>query len=95
MANAYIDILTNHHNNVLYVGSSIDLKKRIYLHRNGLIPGFTKKYNVSKLVYFEASPDETSARAREKQIKGGSRAKKMALVIAKNSGWQDLFATLE
>lgn len=95
MANACIYILTNRHNNVLYVGSSTDLKKRVYLHRNGLIPGFTKKYNVSKLVYFEFLPDETAAHSREKQIKAGSRAKKIALVTASNDSWQDLFDALE
>ena len=95
MANAYVYILTNTHNTVLYVGSTAELKNRIYLHRNRLIPGFTKKYNVTKLVYLENASDPAAALARENQIKGGSRAKKIALVNANNSAWQDLFGAIK
>ena len=90
----YTYILTNQHRNVLYVGSTTESKKRIYLHRNRLLPGFTKQYNVTVLVYFEVHPDETTAVMRENQIKAESRAKKIALINARNSLSQDLFDQL-
>ena len=64
----------------LYVGVTNDLTRRVYEHRNKLVPGFTAKYNVSKLVYFEATNDVTSAIAREKQIKAWRRSKKSLLL---------------
>ena len=90
----YTYILTNQNRNVLYVGSTTELKKRIYLHRDRLLPGFTKRYNVTVLVYFEVHPDETTALLREHQIKAGPRAKKIALINATNYSWQDLFDQL-
>jgi putative endonuclease len=95
MSIAYTYILTNQHNVVLYVGSTTDLKKRVYMHRNRLIPGFTKKYNVTKLVYFETLASHDEALARERLIKGGSRAKKVALIQSQNSTWQDLYSLLK
>ena len=72
----YVYIMTNQNNTVLYTGVTSDLTKRIWQHREKLVDGFTKRYNVVKLVYYEACPDMRSAIAREKQLKGGSRQKK-------------------
>jgi putative endonuclease len=72
-------ILTNRHNTVLYTGVTGDLRARVYQHREKLLPGFTNRYNVSKLVYYEAGYDAAGAIAREKQIKAGSRRKKTDL----------------
>jgi putative endonuclease len=69
-----------------------DLQRRVYEHKNKLIPGFTARYNVTLLVYFEETCDVKSAIAREKQIKGWSRAKKVALIESTNPHWQDLSA---
>ncbi len=80
----YVYILTNDRNTVLYTGSTSNLSKRIYHHKHRLVPGFSKKYNVHKLVYFESLPGMTTARDRERQIKGMSRAKKEALINAVN-----------
>jgi putative endonuclease len=70
-------IMTNAHNTVLYTGVTNNLARRVYEHKNGLGGVFTKKYNVHKLVYFEIGNDVNAAIAREKQIKGGSRQKKI------------------
>lgn len=83
--------MTNRNNAVLYTGVTNDLKRRAYEHRNKLLDGFTKKYNVDKLVFYEVYGDVQNAIAREKQIKGGSRAKKIKLIEEMNSGWKDLF----
>jgi putative endonuclease len=64
--------------------------RRVYEHKNKMVEGFTKKYNITKLVYFEETNDVQSAITREKQIKGWLRAKKIALIESKNSGWKDL-----
>jgi len=87
----YIYILTNKNHNVLYTGVTNDLRRRVYEHKEKLIPGFTSKYNVDQLVYYEECGDIRQAIAREKQIKGGSRQKKLDLIIAFNSEWRDLF----
>ena len=87
----YVYILTNKTNHILYTGSTDDLKKRIYQHKNKLLAGFTEKYNVNKLVYYETHPDILSAGFREKQIKAGSRKKKIALIDKFNPEWKDLF----
>ena len=75
---------------MLYVGVTNDLHKRVFQHKSKLIPGFTQKYNLYKLVYFEQFGDIRAAIAREKQIKGWLRAKKVALIIAENPQWNDL-----
>jgi putative endonuclease len=75
---------------MLYVGVTNDLERRIYEHRQKQIPGYTRQYNISKLVYFEATPNVSAAIAREKQIKGWVRAKKLALIEIKNPEWADL-----
>ena len=76
----------------LYVGVTNDLKRRIYEHREGLVPGFTAKYRIKRLVYFEQTPNITAAILREKEIKGWSRQKKIRLVQSVNLGWLDLAA---
>ena len=86
----YIYMLTNHNNKVLYTGVTNNLERRIFEHKNGLIEGFTKKYNVHKLVYFEYTNCIKSAIEREKQIKGWTRVKKDALIESVNPGWEDL-----
>jgi putative endonuclease len=87
-------ILTNRHHTVLYVGVTNDLVRRVHEHRNKIASSFTTRYNVEKLVFFEESSDVQAAIAREKQIKAGSREKKVALVNAMNPDWRDLFDDL-
>jgi putative endonuclease len=87
----YVYILTNVHNKVLYTGVTSDLVKRVYEHKNKMVDGFTKKYNVHKLVHFEVSDDMMTAIEREKQIKGWLRKKKIALIEKDNPEWKDLF----
>lgn len=77
---------------VLYTGVTRDLIRRVNQHRLGLVPGFTRRYRVTRLVYFEETPSARSAFARERQIKGYSRAKKLRLVESINQGWSDLAA---
>ena len=77
-------------NKVLYTGVTNNLERRLYEHKNGLMEGFTKKYHVHKLVYFDTSPDINAAIAREKQIKGWTRAKKVTLIEERNPNWIDL-----
>ena len=86
----YIYIITNHSNAVLYTGMTNNLSRRVHEHKNKMIEGFTKKYNLIKLVYFEDSIDAYSAIAREKQIKAGPRKKKIALINSLNPEWKDL-----
>jgi len=86
-----IYILTNKWNRVLYTGVTADLRNRLRVHRARLNPdSFTTSYNVAKLVYYELHPNMASAIAREKQIKGGSRAEKLRLIERMNPGWVDL-----
>jgi len=87
-------ILTNERNTVLYTGVTSDLARRIGEHRSKIVKGFTTKYNVGKLVYFEPADNAEAAIAREKQIKAGSRAKKIALIDSINPEWQDLSGEL-
>ena len=84
-------IMSNGRNTVLYTGITNDLKRRVYEHKNGLGGGFTKRYQVHKLVYYEISDDVRAAITREKQIKGGSRQKKVDLVNSLNPAWRDLY----
>jgi len=86
----YFYILTNWSNKVLYTGITNNLERRLYEHKNKLIKGFTEKYNVSKLVYFESTTDVKAAIAREKQIKGWTRHKKIDLLESINPEWKDL-----
>ena len=89
-----IYILTNKPNETLYVGVTSDLIKRIYEHREGVVPGFTKKYGCKRLVYFEQCDSMVSAIEREKQLKGGSRSKKINLIQSVNPNWNDLYNSL-
>ena len=82
--------MTNSHNTTLYVGVTNDLQRRVYEHKNKLVEGFTKKYNINKLVYFEQTESIESAILREKQLKAGSRKKKIDLVVKGNPQWNDL-----
>ena len=86
-----IYIMTNKNNAVLYTGVTSNLFKRVSEHKNKLIAGFTSKYNVTKLVYYEEYETMPEAIAREKQIKGGSRQKKIDLINSKNSDWKALY----
>lgn len=83
-------ILTNDRWTVLYTGVTGDLPKRVHEHRMGLVAGFTKRYNVHRLVWYEWTDNPEAAIAREKQIKAGSRAKKIALIASMNPEWRDL-----
>jgi len=86
--------MTNNRNTVLYVGVTNDLVKRVYAHKEKLVEGFTKKYNITKLVYYEVFEDIENAILREKQIKAGSRKKKIDLIDQKNRHWRDLYSEL-
>ena len=86
----YVYLLTNWNNKVIYVGVTNNLKRRIYEHKHKLVKGFTQKYNVNKLVYFEQTNDIFSAIATEKEIKKWRREKKNALVVRENKAWRDL-----
>jgi putative endonuclease len=85
----WVYIMASDHR-TLYTGVTNDLVLRLYEHREGLTKGFTKKYNVHRLVYFEETDDPIRAIAREKQIKGWDRAKRVALIEARNPEWKDL-----
>ena len=85
----YVYIMTNHSGTV-YTGVTNDLHRRVYEHKGELIPGFTQKYKITQLVYYEETPDVKAAIAREKQIKGWVRSKKIALIESTNPQWQDL-----
>lgn len=90
-----IYIMTNRYNTVLYVGVTHSLATRIRQHKEKLIPGFTKSYNIDKLVYVEFHSDIRDAIAREKQLKGGSRKQKEALIESLNPEWKDLFMEIQ
>jgi putative endonuclease len=87
-------ILTNPANKVLYVGMTSDLGGRMYQHKHGLTPGFTSKYEVTKLVYFEETSDPSAAIEREKQLKRWRRSKKIWLIEKQNPDWTDLYHRL-
>ena len=87
----YVYLMTNKGNTVLYTGVTNNLRRCVYEHKQKLTDGFTKKYNVVKLVYYEVFEDSLSAILREKQIKAGSRKKKEQLINSINKEWCDLF----
>jgi putative endonuclease len=89
MREYYVYIMTNR-SRTLYVGVTGDLRRRVYQHKHKLVPGFTSRYNIDRLVYFDCTNDVRAAIAREKQIKGWLRAKKIALIEAQNPHWEDL-----
>ena len=86
--------MTNKSNTVIYTGVTSNLPKRVFEHKKGLVEGFTKKYNVKKLVYYEIFEDIEDAISREKQIKAGSRKKKFALINSLNPTFKDLYYEL-
>ena len=90
----YIYILFNQKNGTLYTGVTSNLAKRVYEHKNKLTKGFTSKYSVDKLGYYEACGSITAAITREKQIKSGSRKKKLELIESFNPNWDDLYETI-
>jgi len=90
----YVYIMTNKINTVLYTGITSNLKKRIWEHKEKTIKGFTKKYNIDKLIYWEVFNDPENAILREKQIKAGSRNKKIELIKGINPEWKDLYDIL-
>ena len=95
MNGGYFYIMANIHNTVLYCGATIDLYKRIQEHKNGIFKNsFTLKYNINKLVYFECFSTTGDAFLREKQIKAGSRTKKIELIERINAEWKDLSGLL-
>jgi len=87
----FIYIMTNKNNSVLYTGVTNDLKRRVFEHKSKFVEGFTKKYNIDKLVFYEIYNDINEAITREKQIKGGSRVKKIKLIEEMNNKWNDLY----
>ena len=91
MKNGYVYIMASKKNGVLYIGVTSNLRQRIRQHKNELIDGFTKKYFVKKLVYYEEYWSISDAIRREKELKWYLRSKKMALIVAKNPDWKDLF----
>lgn len=86
--------MTNKNNSVLYTDVTNNLKKRVYQHEEKIVEGFTKKYNIEKLVWYQIAQDASVAIAGEKQIKGGSRAKKIRLIVDFNPQWKDLSDSL-
>ena len=88
---AYIYILTNKNNNVFYIGVTSNLKKRIWEHKNKVVEGFSKKYNLNKLVYYEVGEDMLSAITREKQLKNWHRQWKINLIKTQNPNFNDLY----
>ena len=90
----FVYILTNINNRVLYVGVTANIQKRIFEHKEKLIDGFSKKYNLTKLVYYESLGTIVDAILREKQIKGWLRKKKLDLINAMNPHWDDLYQRL-
>ena len=93
-AKSFTYILCNRYRTVLYIGATDDLRKRIYFHKKRLIAGFTKKYNVDRLVYFEQYDTSEAALARERQLKGYRREKKIQLIQEMNPRWDDLYESL-
>ncbi len=90
----YVYILTNRPTGTLYVGVTNDLTRRVVEHREGVIKGFTKRYGLKRLVYFETYDDVATAIQREKNMKHWSRTWKVRLILASNPQWSDLFETL-
>ena len=94
MKNYFVYILASKRNGTLYIGVTNNLLQRVEQHKSKLIEGFTKKYNVHKLVHFEVFDDMITAITREKQIKGWLRSKKISLIDSNNPEWKDLYEGL-
>ena len=91
----YVYILTNQRHTVLYTGVTSNLGKRVHEHKEKYVKGFTERYNVDVLVYYEVAENAEAAISREKQIKAGSRKKKLELIQAFNSSWKDLYDDIQ
>jgi putative endonuclease len=89
MRNYYVYILSSKRNGTLYTGDTNDLERRVYEHKNKLVPGFTSRHEVNKLVYFESCPEIQGAIIREKQLKDWTRKRKLALIESVNPEWKD------
>ena len=92
--NNAVYIMTNKPLGTLYVGVTSDLVKRVYEHKNNLVGGFTKRYNLHHLVYYETTPDIYEAIVREKRLKKWNRAWKISLIEKFNSSWSDLYSEI-
>lgn len=92
--NFYVYILASQKRGTLYIGVTTDLTKRVYEHKNGLVDGFTKKYELHRLVYYEVARDAETALSRERQMKKWNRAWKFRLIEENNSEWADLYESL-
>lgn len=90
----YVYMMTNERDTVIYTGVTNDLKRRVFEHKEKLAKGFTKKYNVTKLVYYEVFDSIENAIMREKQIKSGTRQRKIDLINSMNTEWRDLYQEL-
>lgn len=94
MKGGWVYIMTNRPNGILYVGVTSDLARRVWEHREGVLDGFTKKYNLKRLVYAESYDDVAAAIRREKNLKHWSRSWKVQLILAQNPNWDDLYERL-
>jgi putative endonuclease len=94
MHGGWVYILTNRPNGTLYIGVTSNLVQRIWQHREGVVPGFTKQYNLKRLVYFEAYDDIQTAIQRENNMKHWPRTWKVRLILTSNPEWRDLYETL-
>ena len=90
----YVYILTSKTHSVLYIGMTNNLKRRVFEHKEKLVPGFTKKYKADRLVYYETGEDVLGVIAREKQLKDWRRSKKIRLIESMNHEWNDLYDDL-
>ncbi len=90
----YIYMMANKPDGVIYIGVTGDLIKHVYEHKNHLVKGFTQQYNVDLCVWFEQAEDIRSAIAREKQLKNWKRQWKIALIVANNPDWKDLYSEI-
>ncbi len=94
MRQYYTYIMTNKNHTVFYVGMTNDLVRRVYEHKEKLFEGFTKRYHLTKLVYYDVAETAEAAITREKQLKGGSRQNKIDLIKQMNPKWLDLYETI-
>ncbi len=94
MWRAFVYIMTNKPNGILYVGVTNDIARRAWEHREGIIPGFTKRYGLKRLVWYEPHSSIVAAIQREKNIKHWSRAWKVRVILAANPNWDDLYETI-
>jgi putative endonuclease len=90
----FVYIMASPNNKALYTGITVDIIKRVFIHKSKMADGFTKRYNITKLVYYEVTDDVRAALEREKQIKAGSRKKKDELINSMNPFWDDLYGKL-